>query len=110
MKEIGNGPTDKGYKPSGVSKAWQRALEAYPDYSTDGIWKTSRLVERLAFRKGYEQAEKDILTWQMFKRIVEIADQLMPYESVKLVDLEHEFQSEEAYYKEVLKRFKEGLK
>ena len=45
------------------------------------------------------------LTWEDVKRIVEIADSLLPYASVKLADLEHEFQTEQMYYEEVLKRF-----
>ena len=48
------------------------------------------------------------LTWQDIKRIVEIADQLMPYATVKLGGLEHDFQTEESYYKEVLRRFNEA--
>lgn len=50
------------------------------------------------------------LTWQDIKRIVEIADQLMPYAVVKLGGLEHDFQSEESYYREVLRRWKEDEK
>jgi len=45
------------------------------------------------------------LTWEDIKRIVEIADSLMPYTCVKAGGLEHDFQTEEDYYKEVLKRF-----
>lgn len=59
-----------------------------------------------AYVAGYEQAEKDLaLTWEDIKRIVNIADDLLPGH-----DIEHllsEFQTEEAYYKEVLKKFRE---
>ena len=48
------------------------------------------------------------LTWQDIKRIVEIADQLMPYATVKLGGLEHDFQTEEGYFTEVLKRYHNG--
>ena len=49
------------------------------------------------------------LTWQDIRRIVEIADKLCPYASVKLGALEHEFQTEESYYKEVLRRYNDGI-
>jgi len=45
------------------------------------------------------------LTWKDIKAIVNIADDLLPGH-----DIEHllsEFQTEEAYYKEVLKKFRE---
>ena len=54
--------------------------------------------------------DKETLTWEDVKRIVEIADQLMPYAVVKLGGLEHDFQSEESYYREVLRRWKEDEK
>ena len=50
-------------------------------------------------------ADKNKLTWEDIKRIVEIADSLMPYVCVKQGYLEHNFQSEEEYYKEVLRRY-----
>lgn len=95
---------EKGYQPSGISKAEKAARKAYPyDGGTKGwICKSSRPI----FIKGYQQAEKDLeLTWEDVKRIVEIADSLMPYVCVKQGDLEHNFQTEEDYYKEVLKRY-----
>ena len=59
------------------------------------------------FKNGYEEAEKDLaLTWQDIKAIVNIADDLLPDPRYKQ-DLDASLQSEEAYYKEVLKRFKE---
>ena len=48
--------------------------------------------------------EKQELTWQDIKRIVKIADDLLPGHDIE--QLLSEFQTEEAYYKEVLKRFK----
>ena len=58
---------------------------------------------------GYHQAEKDhAISWRDIKRIVEISDALLPYASVKHADLEHEFQSEEDYYKAVLKKYQDG--
>ena len=48
------------------------------------------------------------LTWQDVKRIVTIADDLLPGHDIE--QLTSEFQTEESYYQEVLKRFKEGQK
>lgn len=50
------------------------------------------------------------LTWQDIKRIVKIADDLIPctpFVSVSEQIFADEFQTEESYYQEVLKRFKE---
>ena len=85
-----------------MSKAEDKAKIAYQ------FWDISpnNYREYKGFVKGYEQAEKDLaLTWEDVKRIVEIADSLMPYVCVKQGDLEHNFQTEENYYREVLKRF-----
>lgn len=46
------------------------------------------------------------LTWKDIKAIVNIADDLLPDPRYKK-ELDASLQSEEAYYKEVLKRFKE---
>ena len=59
MNELGNTPADKNYKPSGISKAKQRALEAYP-HLEQAIFDEIRNIERSAFVQGYEAAEKDI--------------------------------------------------
>lgn len=48
--------------------------------------------------------EKQELTWQDIKRIVIIADGLLPEHDTE--QLLSEFQTEESYYQEVLKRFK----
>ena len=85
-----------------MSKAEDKAKIAYQ------FWDISpnNYREYKGFVKGYQQAEKDLaLTWEDVKRIVEIADSLMPYVCIKQGDLEHNFQSEENYYREVLKRF-----
>jgi len=52
--------------------------------------------------------EKQELTWQDIKRIVTIADDLEPLRSGE--DFLFELQSEEGFYSEILKRFKEGEK
>ena len=48
------------------------------------------------------------LTWEDIKAIVKIADDLLPGHDIE--QLTSEFQTEESYYQEVLKRFKEGQK
>lgn len=52
---------------------------------------------------------KQELTWQDIKAIVNIADDILPDPRYKQ-DLDTSFQSEEAYYKEVLRRFNEDKK
>ena len=54
MNELGHGPWEKGYEPSGISKAEERALQAYPEDGSDN-W-----IARPFFEEGYEQAEKDL--------------------------------------------------
>jgi len=51
---------------------------------------------------------KQELTWQDIKRIVKIADDLLPGHDTE--QLLSEFQTEEAYYKEVLRRYMEEKK
>lgn len=79
----------------------------------DGGYVTQRKTRKV-FKQGYETAEKDLaLTWQDIKRIVKIADDLIPctpFVSVSEQIFADEFQTEEAYYKEILKRFKEEKK
>ena len=80
-----------------MSKAEDKAKIAYQ------FWDISpnNYREYKGFVKGYQQAEKDLaLTWEDVKRIVEIANKMMP-------SLDHELQSEEAYYKEILNKYNE---
>lgn len=114
MNELGNTPADKNYKPSGVSKAEERALEAYPPTFTSGKRYAKRVQSekvdthapiRSIFIKGYEQAEKDLaLTWENIQRIVTIADLLMTKERMQN-EFNKLFISPEAYYTEILNRF-----
>ena len=105
MKELGNTPADKNYQPSGISRARQKALETYPEDDFYGVC----IACREAYQYGYEQAEKDLaMTWEDVKQIVEIADKLCPYTSKNIAEFQQEFQTEEAYYKEVLRRFNEA--
>lgn len=66
MNELGNTPADKNYKPSGISKAEQKAWERYPNNA--GKYKTefgtfsfgdTLFEHREGFIVGYEQAAKD---------------------------------------------------
>ena len=71
---------------------------------TDGKFVTQSL-----YYQHKMQALKLFLSWRDIKRIVNIADDLLAKES-KTEQLEAEFQSEQAYYEGVLKRFKEEKK
>lgn len=61
MNELGNTPADKNYKPSGISRAEERALETYPNMTFPFTPLDLNAYRREAFINGYEQAEKDIL-------------------------------------------------
>lgn len=59
-----------------------------------------------AFIRGYEKAEEQLaLTWKDMQRILEIYDELT--EPTEVESTEPYFASEEAFYKEVLRRFNE---
>ena len=112
MNELGNTPADKDYKPSGISRAEERALEFYPmkDYNKEPNYihscdsKMLDEVYRDVFRIGYEAAEKDLaLTWEDIKTINQILWDLH-YEGWPC---ESEIQ-DEARFREALKRFKEA--
>ena len=60
--------------------------------------------------KHWEQFIRGPIGWRDIKKLVEIADNLMPYASIKNGGLEHDFQTEENYYNEVLKRYNENNK
>ena len=67
------------------------------------------IIENSLYLEGYHQAEHDLaLTWKDMKAIVDIAQDLDPLRDGD--NFLFEFQSEEGFYKEVLKRFKEGKK
>ena len=64
-------------------------------------------------KNAFDIVTKEKLTWQDIKRIVKIADDLIPctpFASVSEQIFADEFQTEEAYYKEILKRFNETKK
>ncbi len=79
-----------------------------------GYWEGfARLFDSSAREYVKEQAavtrqiQLPVITWEDVKAIVEIAEDLLPDPRYKR-DLDASFQTEEAYYTEVLKRFKEG--
>ena len=89
-----------------MSKAEERALEAYPRYiQATHLYGTYDLnkTEREGFRKGYEQAEKDLaLTPEDIKLITKIHYEIVFKDTtgIKVGDVASE----------VLKRFKEAKK
>lgn len=96
MNELGNTPTDKNYKPSGISKAEERALEAYPHYTAENITEVTNA--RHFFVKGYKQAEKDLaLTWEDMQLIWQLCDILNSEQP--------NFYSSKDFFTEVLNRF-----
>jgi len=60
------------------------------------------------YMKGYTAGVKEQLTWKDVKCIVEIADYLIPHMKIDEADLTAEFQTEEMYYKKVLKMYNDG--
>ena len=80
-----------------MSKAEQRALEAYPivisQHSDNCKEYDSNESDRLTFIEGYQQAEKDLeLTWEDIKTIDKLLNQCVDYNNP---------------YQEVLKQFKD---
>ena len=95
-----------------MTKAEQRALEAYPKLSVasvclDGTTPVDlNTGARKRFIEGYEQAEKDLaLTWKDIKIIVKILADSDWYD----FEINGKLWSKE-FYEEVLKRFKEAKK
>ena len=90
-----------------MSKAEYLAKELYPDWkmtgvpTVDGQEESMVRIQRVAYIKGYHQAEQDLtLTWEDLKMIDEISDQVYAECDVDAFD-------EKEYYQEVLKRFKD---
>ena len=86
-----------------MSKAEERALEAYPiamsQYSDNCKEYDSNESDRLTFIEGYHKAEKDLeLTWEDILRIDEIISEV--YKDSDSCNTKN-------IYQEVLKRFKE---
>ena len=88
-----------------MTKAEERALEAYPIHPTlPNEVKDYIAAEQQAYRKGYEQAEKDLaLTWEDIGTILQIVAKGDWYD----FEISDKFQE---FCEEVLKRFKETKK
>lgn len=86
MNELGNSPADKSYKPSGISKDESKLP-----------------IDELLYKKGYEQAEKDLaLTPDDIKLIIKIHYEIVFKDTtgIKVGDVASE----------VLRRFKKTKK
>ncbi len=110
MNELGHGPWEKDYKPSGISRAKEAALKAYPINiqvtQLYGDWDINK-TERDGFIKGYEQAEKDLaLTIEDLELLHTF---LYAVKNNKNGCFTFTRLSDEQY-QEVLKRFKEARK
>jgi len=85
-----------------MSKAEDKAKELYPDWkmtgvsNVDGQEESMVRIQRVAYIKGYRQAEKDLeLTWEDIKTIDKLLNQCVDYSNP---------------YQEVLKRFNKERK
>ena len=88
-----------------MSRAENRALEAFP-IKIDGDSRGSydlNVVKRIIYQQGYDQAEKDLeLSWNDVALILNVAEEFNRKNTVPI--------SDEEYFKEVLKRFKDYKK
>ena len=85
-----------------MSKAEERAKEAFPIYGRGDVRSTYRALFRDAFIEGYEQATKDLaLTWEDIKRIDDLMMEVL--NSIAVGELPEMGIKE--IYQEVLKRF-----
>ena len=92
-----------------MSKAEERALEAYPVlFSERRGYDNTFKDRRESYIKGYNQAEKDLeLTWKDIRIILDAEnDILRECNSQKELVIET-YPKREDYYGEILKRFKE---
>jgi len=92
-----------------MSKAEERALEAYP--STSHYWNAEpdRNAEaREFYKQGYKQAEKDLeLTWEDVKLLQDISHEVFAEVANGCIDYYQVYPTEQSFLEEVLKRFKE---
>lgn len=86
---------DAPFKATVVGNCWAELREAM------GMEPKNYRVRFVDMQVGFDPA----ITWQDVKKIVEIADKLCPYAPRDLAELGMEFQTEQAYYQEVLNRF-----
>ena len=80
-----------------MSRAEEAAMKAYPK-STDGALDYRRANYRIAYKRGYEQAEKDLaLTWEDIRFIHEISEDVW----------KPNMEDERPIYEEALRKFNE---
>lgn len=84
-----------------MSKAEDRAKEAYPLRDAEHVYDEELVIEaREYFAEGYHQAEKDLeLTWEDLAIIKQLSDDFVKHNQTPM--------SDEEFYKEIVKRFKE---
>ena len=91
-----------------MSKAEERALEAYP--STSHYWNAEpdRNAEtREFYKQGYHQAEKDLeLTWKDIKIILDVENDILHECNDQKELIIETYPKEEDYYGEILKRYR----
>ena len=86
-----------------MSKAEERALEAFPDYKIIGDRYVTQKNERSAYKAGYNQAEKDLeLTWEDIMFIHKCIKDAMNYH----ISSFGSYEGQQKIYEDVLKRFK----
>ena len=89
-----------------MSKAEERALEAYPPKiggDSRGSYDFNEL-NRIKYLQGYHQAEKDLeLTWEDMMLIHKCIKDAMNYHLYKMME---GMEGQKVVYQEVLKRFK----
>ena len=87
-----------------AARAWNK------DDAYDDVLKLLDTIQAGADETGFLLVN---VTWNDIKRIIKIADDLIPctpFASVSEQIFADEFQTEESYYGEILRRYKEGLK
>ena len=128
MKELGNTPVDKDYKPSGIvndlAEGQVKAVQL-----TDGTYITEKLAksttkaqaaafrafpgqpfihDRCVFRMGYEQAEKDLeLTWEDAQLLHIITEKYLRERDKRIEEFPS---SSQEVFEEILRRYKEAKK
>lgn len=97
-----------------MSKAEERALEAYPPklVTYSDLFGEETLddngLKRAVFIEGYHQAEKDLeLTWEDVKLLQDISGEVFAEVARGSVDYYQIYPTQQSFLEEVLKRFKE---
>ena len=82
-------------KAEDKAQAYENSLD-YCHYTSDN--------PSVAYKAGYEQAEKDLaLTWEDIREIVQMADKMLDDPEARIAYQNH---NEEYYYKKVLESWK----